>query len=60
MKKNSAYTDKTKKTSVSIGKYYQNIINQEISSGRYRSVSEVMRAGLLLLENNNKTNKKTV
>ncbi len=39
-----------KNTSITIGKYYENIIKNEISSGRYNSTSEVIRASLRLLE----------
>lgn len=49
MKKKSVST-KTKKTSISIGVYYQDIIDREVKSGKYGSVSEVIRAGLRLLE----------
>ena len=39
-----------KKTSVSINTYYLNIIDQEIKSGRYNTISQVFMAGLRLLE----------
>jgi len=55
--KNKFVSTKAKKTSISIGKYYQNIINQEILSGKYSSVSEVVRAGLRLIEKENQTTK---
>ena len=48
--KNKLVTEKTRKTSVSIGKYYQDIIDREILTGRYSSVSQVFMAGLRLLE----------
>lgn len=57
--KNKTVLSGTKKTSITIGKCYQDIIKHEISTGKYNSASEVVRAGLLLLENNNKSNKKT-
>ena len=41
---------RTKKTSISIGNYYEEVIKREILSGRYNSASEVVRAGLRLLE----------
>lgn len=44
MKKKYILTDESKKTSITIGKYYQNIIKHEISTGKYKSVSEVIRA----------------
>lgn len=37
-------------TSISIGDYFDEFIQNKISSGRYKNVSEVVRAGLRLLE----------
>jgi antitoxin ParD1/3/4 len=37
-------------TSVSIGDYFDNFIQGRISAGRYKNASEVIRAGLRLLE----------
>ena len=37
-------------TSISIGDYFDNFIKNRISSGRYKNASEVIRAGLRLLE----------
>ena len=37
-------------TSVSIGDYFDNFIQSSISAGRYKNASEVIRAGLRLLE----------
>ncbi len=37
-------------TSISIGEYFDEFIQNKISSGRYKNVSEVVRAGLRLLE----------
>ncbi|WP_262151862.1 type II toxin-antitoxin system ParD family antitoxin [Chryseobacterium foetidum] len=39
-----------KNTSVSLGNYFDHFVNSQISSGRYKNVSEVIRAGLRLLE----------
>jgi len=37
-------------TSISIGEYFDNFIKSRISTGRYKNASEVIRAGLRLLE----------
>lgn len=37
-------------TSVSLGDYFENFVDGRISEGRYKNVSEVIRAGLRLLE----------
>jgi len=37
-------------TSISIGNYFDVFIKSKISSGRYKNASEVVRAGLRLLE----------
>lgn len=37
-------------SSFSIGKHFRDFIKQEIKQGRYKTGSEVMRAGLRLLE----------
>lgn len=39
-----------KNTSISLGNHFEQFINQEISSGKYGSVSEVIRTALRLLE----------
>ena len=37
-------------TSISIGDYFDSFIQNRISAGRYKNASEVVRAGLRLLE----------
>lgn len=37
-------------TSIIIGEHYQNMIQSELETGRYTSVSEVIRAALALFE----------
>ena len=39
-----------KNTSVSLGDYFDQFVQNQIFSGRYKTVSEVIRAGLRLLE----------
>lgn len=40
-----------KNTSGSLGSYFDEFVKAQISTGRYKNVSEVIRAGLRLLEN---------
>jgi len=37
-------------TSISLGNYFDNFIQNRISAGRFKNASEVVRAGLRLLE----------
>lgn len=39
-----------KNTSISLGSYFDQFIKSRISQGRYKNASEVVRAGLRLLE----------
>lgn len=41
-------------TSISIGDYFDSFIQSSISAGRYKNASEVVRAGLRLLEDEEK------
>ncbi len=45
-----------KNTSISLGNYFDQFVSSQVSVGRYKNVSEVIRAGLRLLEDEeNKT-----
>ncbi|HMZ45953.1 MAG TPA: type II toxin-antitoxin system ParD family antitoxin [Chitinophagaceae bacterium] len=39
-----------KNTSISLGNYFDHFVSSQVSAGRYKNVSEVVRAGLRLLE----------
>jgi antitoxin ParD1/3/4 len=40
-----------KNTSILLGEYFENFVKEKIASGRFSSVSEVVRTALRLLEN---------
>ena len=44
------YNEMNKNTSISLGNYFDTFVQKSISKGRYKNVSEVIRAGLRLLE----------
>lgn len=40
----------SKNTSISLGNHFENFVEESLSLGRYQNASEVIRAGLRLLE----------
>lgn len=44
----------SKNTSISLGNYFDQFIHSQIKAGRYKNVSEVVRAALRLLEREEK------
>jgi antitoxin ParD1/3/4 len=49
-----------KNTSISIGNHFDEFIKNEVKSGRYGSVSEVIRAALRLLESEEKKERELI
>lgn len=50
----------SKNTSILLGDYFEKFINDEVSSGRFNSVSEVIRTALRLLESEEKKTKQLI
>ena len=50
----------SKNTSISLGNHFEEFIKEEITSGRYNSVSEVIRSALRLLEREEKKEKELI
>jgi len=44
------FKNMAKNTSILLGEYFENFINQQINSGKFATASEVMRAALRLFE----------
>jgi len=44
------YQAMSKNTSITLGNYFDTFIKSQLNSGRYKNVSEIIRAGLRLLE----------
>lgn len=49
-----------KNTSILLGEYFENFVNEKVSSGKFSSVSEVVRTALRLLENEENSYKAVV
>lgn len=49
-----------KNTSISLGNHFEEFINEELKSGRYSSVSEVIRSALRLLEREEKKERELI
>ncbi len=49
-----------KNTSITLGNYFEEFIKEEVNSGRYNSVSEVIRSALRLLEQEEKKEKELI
>ena len=41
----------SKNTSISLGDYFDEFVKNQLQTGRYKNTSEIIRAGLRLLEN---------
>lgn len=49
-----------KNTSISLGNHFEEFVNDEVKSGRYSSVSEVIRSALRLLEHEEKKERELI
>lgn len=49
-----------KNTSISLGNHFEDFVREEVNSGRYGSVSEVIRSALRLLEREEKKERELV
>ena len=49
-----------KNTSISLGNHFEDFIKEEVNSGRYGSVSEVIRSALRLLEREEKKERELI
>ncbi|RSK41663.1 type II toxin-antitoxin system ParD family antitoxin [Mangrovimonas spongiae] len=49
-----------KNTSISLGNHFEDFIKEEVKSGRYSSVSEVIRSALRLLEREEKKERELI
>ena len=49
-----------KNTSISLGDHFEEFIKEEVESGRYSSVSEVIRSALRLLETEEKRERELI
>jgi len=49
-----------KNTSISLGSHFEDFIKDEVKSGRYSSVSEVIRSALRLLEQEEKKERELI
>ncbi len=49
-----------KNTSISLGDHFEEFIDNEVKSGRYSSVSEVIRSALRLLESEEKKQRELI
>jgi antitoxin ParD1/3/4 len=49
-----------KNTSISIGNHFEEFIHNEVVSGKYNSVSEVVRSALRLLESESRKEKELI